>query len=58
VQEQFREPSFIEVAVSQGRTDHAALEAMSEEVRTWGERPDAFVAFPAFATIGWKEEPR
>jgi SAM-dependent methyltransferase len=56
LREQFREPSFIEVAISQGWTDRAALETMSEEVRIWGERPDAFVAFPAFATIGWKEE--
>jgi SAM-dependent methyltransferase len=57
LREQFREPSFIEVAVGQGWTDHTALAAMSEELRTWGERPDAFAAFPAFATIGWKEEP-
>jgi SAM-dependent methyltransferase len=57
LQEQLRESSFIETAVSQGWTDHAALEAMSEAVRIWGERPDAFVAFPAFATIGWKEDP-
>jgi len=56
LREQFREPSFVEVVVNQGWADAAILETMIEELHAWGERPDAFVATPAIATVGWKEE--
>jgi SAM-dependent methyltransferase len=40
-----------------GLADAATVEAVGEELRAWGERPDATAAFMVFRSIGWADPP-
>ncbi len=46
---------YYRVALEQGWIDEATLTQMREELRAWGEHPDAFFARSLCAAIGWKE---
>lgn len=51
-----RSQAFREVAIGQGWIDEASLEDMCAELRTWGDRPDAFNALLSCASLGWVAE--
>jgi SAM-dependent methyltransferase len=46
------QPSFVRTVVEQGWADSAALAAMREAVRAWGEHPDAYLAFTFAEAVG------
>jgi hypothetical protein len=54
--EQFREPALVELLLGQGWTSADELAAMIEDVRAWGERPDAVFAVLACATVAWVDD--
>jgi len=43
--------------VAAGLADAATVEAVVEELRAWGERPDATAAIVTFRAIGWVDPP-
>jgi len=49
----FQEPGFAETAISQGWADQATIAAMIDELRTWGEQPDAFFGVLICSAVGW-----
>ena len=48
-----RSPAFVRVVLEQGWADEALLEAMCNELRRWGELPDAFNAILTCSALGW-----
>jgi len=53
IAEVLHDPATIEVAVEQGWADRRTIDAMTAEVRAWGERSDAFRAILDCAAVGW-----
>ncbi len=53
MQQLFRAPEFVKVAIEQGWTNQQQLEALIAEFGAWGERPDAFCALMYCAAVGW-----
>lgn len=51
--EQFNDPTFADLAVSQGWSTPEELAAISAWVTEWGERPDAFLAVMYCGAVGW-----
>jgi len=50
-----RNPTFVELATSQGWADEKARDEMVVALQTWGDHPDAFWAETWCEAIGWKE---
>lgn len=48
-------PTFVELATSQGWADAAARNEMVAALQTWGDHPDAFWAETWCEAVGWKE---
>jgi SAM-dependent methyltransferase len=53
--EQYRAPAFAELVIQQGWVDAQTFEAILEELRAWGERPDAFSAMMGVTGLAWVE---
>ena len=49
--------AFAPTIVQAGFADAATVEAVAEELRAWGERPDATAAFMVFRSLGWVAPP-
>ncbi|HXV82795.1 MAG TPA: methyltransferase domain-containing protein [Candidatus Binatia bacterium] len=49
-------PAYARIALVEGWTDQATLDAILAEIDAWGERPDAFQAAPRCEAIGWVSE--
>lgn len=50
-----RNPTFVELATSQGWADEMARDEMVAALQTWGDHPDAFWAETWCEAVGWKE---
>ena len=53
IAEVLNDPATITVAIEQGWADRGTVDAMTAEVRAWGERSDAFRALLDCAAVGW-----
>jgi ubiquinone/menaquinone biosynthesis C-methylase UbiE len=51
-----RHPALVELVIGQGLADRELLDAIVDEIRSWAERPDAFLAWMYCAALGWIAE--
>ena len=49
------EPPLADLAIERGWADRERLEELAENLRSWGEHPDAFFVLSRCAAVGWKD---
>jgi hypothetical protein len=49
----FQSPDFVNLVTDQEWATQAEINEMIEEIKQWGERPDAFSAVMYCAAVGW-----